>query len=56
MPIQPFVINKEKERVQHKMYRMLLHTVMVFYEFINIRTAKYNGELNTLHAFFDNKQ
>ena len=28
---------------------------MIFYEFINIRTAKYDGELNSLHAF-DNKE
>ena len=51
MLIQPFVINKEKERVQHKMYRMFLHTLMIFYEFINTRTAQYDGELNSLHAF-----
>ena len=51
MPIQPFVINREKEGVQHKMYRVFLYTLMIFYEFINIRTAKYDGELNSLHAF-----
>ena len=44
MLIQPFVINMEKERVQHKMYRMFLHTLMIFYEFINMRTAKYDGK------------
>ena len=43
MLIQPFVINKEKKRLQHKMYRMFVHTFMIFYEFINIRTAKYDG-------------
>ena len=51
MPMKPFVINQEKERVQHKMYRMFLHTLMIFYEFTNIRTAKYDGELDSLHAF-----
>ena len=51
MPIQPFVINKENERVQHKMNRMFLHTLMIFYEFINIRTAKCDGELSCLHVF-----
>ena len=43
MLIQPFIINKEKEQVQHKMYRVLLHTLMILYEFTNMRTAKYDG-------------
>ena len=54
MPIQSFVINKENERVEHKMYDMFLHTLKTFNEFITIPTAKYDGEFNTLHAF-DNK-
>ena len=33
MLIQPFVINKEKKRLK----------LMIFYKFINIRTAKYDG-------------
>ena len=43
MLIRPFVINKEKERVQNKLYRMFLRTLRIFYEFINICTAKYDG-------------
>ena len=54
MPIQPFVISKENEQVEHKMY-MFLHTFMIVYEFFNIPTAKYDREFNTLHAF-DNKE
>ena len=30
MPIQTLVINKENERVEHKMYEMFLHTLHAF--------------------------
>ena len=55
MPIQQFLINKEKEQVQHKMYQIFLHKSIIFYECINIRTVKYDGELSSLHAL-DNKE
>ena len=42
MPIQPFVINKENGLVHHKVYRIFLHTLLNFHEFINTRTAKYD--------------
>jgi len=54
-PIQPFVFNKEKGRVQQKMYPIFVHTSMIFYEFIDIGKAKYDGALNTSQAF-DNKE
>ena len=37
------------------MYRIFLHTLINFYEFINICKAKYDGVLDTSHAF-DNKE
>ena len=36
------------------MYQIFLHTLMNFYEFINIRTAKYDG-VWTLHTLLTTK-
>ena len=51
MPIQPFLFDKEKGRVQQKMYPIFVYTSMIFYEFIDIVKAKYDGALHTLQAF-----
>ena len=37
------------------MYQIFLRTFMILHEFINIRTAKYDAVLDTLHAL-DNKE
>jgi len=55
MPTQQFVINKENGEVHYKSYLILLRALMILYECIDVRTAKYNGVLDTLHAF-DNKE
>ena len=45
------VINKENGKIHHKMYRIFLHTLMVFYEFSNISASKYDGALQILQVF-----
>ena len=46
MPIQPFAINKENERVQHKMYRMFLHKLNTLHAFYN----KESHDPNFVHC------